>query len=138
MRALEDIFVDSSAWIALADRDDFHHKEAALAFPLILKSFKTLITSNLIVAETYVLLLKELGHTSAIDFLERINASPRIFKVWSSEAVETEAERILFKYGDQDFSYVDATSFALMKRHKITKAFAFDKHFVIAGYTTLP
>jgi len=46
--------------------------------------------------------------------------------------------QILSKYSDQDFSYTDAVSFAIMKRQKIIKAFSFDKHFVIAGFINLP
>jgi uncharacterized protein len=138
MKALEDIFVDSSAWIALADKDDFHHREAALAYLPILKNYKALITNNLIIAETYVVLLKELGHRAAIQFLERIKASPRIKILFSNESIETEAQEMLSKYADQDFSYTDAVCFAVMKRHKITEAFSFDKHFVIAGFTNIP
>ena len=74
----------------------------------------------------------------AVDCLERINASPRILKIWANESIENEAERILSKYSDQDFSYADAVSFALMKRLKIKNAFSFDKHFVIAGFVNLP
>jgi uncharacterized protein len=138
MRALEDIFVDSSAWIALADQGDSRHKDAAAAYPALLRGFKILVTSNLVIAETYVVLLKEMGHDVAVDFLERINASPRILRIWSNESIETEAEQILSKYSDQDFSYTDAVSFALMKRLKIKNAFSFDKHFVIAGFLNLP
>jgi uncharacterized protein len=138
MKTLEDIFVDSSAWIAIADKDDFHHQEAASAYLSILKNCRILITNNLVIAETYVVLLKELGHRAAIQFLERIKASPRIFVIFSNETIEAEAQEMLSKYADQDFSYTDAVCFALMKRHKITKAFSFDKHFVIAGFTNIP
>ncbi|HUL38228.1 MAG TPA: PIN domain-containing protein [Thermodesulfobacteriota bacterium] len=135
---LEDIFVDSSAWIALADKDDSHHKEAASGYPSIFKNRKNLITSNLVIAETYIVLLKELRHEAAIEFLERIKASPRILKICSNEDIETEAEGILAKYIDQDFSYADAVSFVIMKRQKIRKAFCFDKHFVTAGFINVP
>jgi predicted nucleic acid-binding protein len=135
---LEDIFVDSSAWVALADKDDSHHKEAASSYRSIFKNHKTLVTSNLIIAETYIVLLKELRHGAAIEFLERIKASPRILKICSNETIETEAEVILGKYVDQDFSYADAVSFVIMKRQKIRKAFCFDKHFVIAGFVNVP
>ena len=138
MKALEDIFVDSSAWIALADRDDFHHTKAAAAYLSILKTFRILVTSNMVIAETYVVLLNELGHKEAKEFLERLKASPRILKIYSNENIEIEAEVILNKYSDQCFSYTDAVSFALMKRQKIRKAFCFDKHFLIAGFTALP
>jgi hypothetical protein len=97
-----------------------------------------LVTSNLILAETYIILLKELRHKAAIEFLERIKASPRILKIYSNENIEAEAEEILAKYTDQDFSYTDAVSFVIMKRQKIRKAFCFDKHFVTAGFTNIP
>lgn len=135
---LEEIFVDSSAWIALVDKDDSHHKEAAANYPSILKNYKTLVTSNLVIAETYIVLLKELGHKVVSEFLERIKASPRILKICSNENIEIEAEKILAKYVDQDFSYTDAVSFVIMRRQKIRKAFCFDKHFVIAGFINVP
>jgi hypothetical protein len=134
----EDIFVDSSAWIALADKDDSHHKEAASSYLSIFKNHKTLVTNNLVIAETYIVLLKELGHKVALEFLERVNASPRILKICSNENIETEAEGILAKYVDQDFSYTDAVSFVIMKRQKIRKAFCFDKHFATAGFINVP
>ena len=134
----EHIFVDTSAWVALADKDDANHKKAVSIYPTLLKTQKGLVTSNLVIAETYVLLLNELGHQSAINFLEKIKASPRILKMYSNEDIEGDAEEILIKYDDQDFSYADAVSFAFMKRQKIGKAFCFDKHFVTAGFESFP
>jgi len=131
-------FVDTSAWIALADRDDAHHQKAAALYPSILKTQKNLMTSNLVIAETYIILLHALGHKPALHFLEKVKASPRILKIYSTEDIETEGEEILAKYSDQDFSYTDAISFVIMKRQKIKKAFCFDKHFIIAGFINLP
>ena len=135
---LDDVLVDTSAWVALADKDDSHHKVAASIYPSIFKNHKQLVTSNLIIAETYIILLKELRHKAAIEFLERTKASPRILTIYSNQNIETEAEGILVKYVDQDFSYTDAVSFVIMKRQKIKKAFCFDKHFVTAGFTSIP
>jgi predicted nucleic acid-binding protein len=59
-------------------------------------------------------------------------------KICSNESIETEAEGILVRYVDQDFSYADAVSFVIMKRQKIRKAFSFDKHFVTAGFINIP
>ena len=58
--------------------------------------------------------------------------------VWSSPDLEDQARQILRKYDDQDFSYVDAVSFALMQEIKITEAFAFDRHFNTAGFVCVP
>lgn len=80
------------------------------------------------------MILKELGHKAAISFLEGIKTSPRILRIYSNEEIETDAEDILAKYDDHDFSYADAVSFVIMKELKIKKAFCFDKHFLTAGF----
>lgn len=132
------IFVDTSAWVALTDRHGAHHRKAASVFPGLLKTSRSLVTSNLVVAETYILLRREMGRAAAAGFLERIKASPRIVKIYSDEEAESAAEKILSKYEDQEFSYTDAVSFALMRRMGIRKAFCFDKHFTAAGFEKIP
>jgi uncharacterized protein len=134
----EEIFVDTGAWVALADKDDFHHKQAVSLFPSLLKTKRSLVTSNLVIAETYIILLKELGHRAAMSFLERLKASPRIKKVYSDENIEEEAEGILRKYSDQDFSYADVVSFVMMRRHRIKTAFCFDSHFSTFSFIVIP
>ncbi len=137
MRLHEAVFVDAGAWIALADTDDANHKKAAAVYPSLLSRNSPLITSNLVIAEAYVILLNELGHAAAFAFLERVKTSPRIMRVYSTEDIEAEAQAMLGKYSGQDFSYADAVSFTIMKRQKISKAFAFDKHFLAAGFAVI-
>lgn len=131
------VFVDTGAWIALAAEDDAHHEEAAEAYPELLRKYR-LVTTNLVVAETYILLRREAGHRAAIEFLERLAASPRIRKVYSTPELEREAEEILRRYKDPDFSYTDAVSFALMQQEGIEEAFAFDAHFRTMGFLLIP
>ena len=131
---MESIFVDTGAWFALADEDDAHHKDAALIFPSLLQSYKELVTSNLVVAESYILILKGLGHNAAVDFLDHMNGSPRIKRLHATFDIEKEAEEILKRYIDQDFSYTDAVSFSIMNKFKIKKAFTYDKHFQTMGF----
>ncbi len=78
------------------------------------------------------------GTQQPSSFLERLKASPRIKKAYSGEDIEEEAEGILRKYSDQDFSYTDSVSFVVMRRLKIKKAFCFDKHFSTAGFPVIP
>ncbi|MEW6571747.1 MAG: type II toxin-antitoxin system VapC family toxin [Nitrospirota bacterium] len=134
----ERIFVDTGAWVALADEDDSHHQDAASIFPSLLKTYKGLITSNLVVAESYILMLKGLGHDAAMNFLDRVNSSPRIIRIYSTSDIEDKAEEILRKYRDQDFSYTDAVSFAIMKMHGVKKSFSFDRHFETMGFVRAP
>lgn len=138
MTFVESVFVDAGAWFALTDKDDANHRKAAGIYPALLATSGRLITSNLVIAEAYVLILNAVGHAAASAFLERIRTSPRIAIVCSTEAIESEAQATLAKYHDHDFSYTDAVSFTIMKRHKIKKAFAFDKHFRTAGFLATP
>lgn len=134
----QELLVDSGAWLALADKSDKYHPTAASIYPDLLKRHQRLVTTNLVIAETYILLRRSLGAQPAMDFLERVAKSLRIEKVYSTMALETEAEKILRRYADQEFSFTDAVNFALMQARGIEKAFAFDKHFTIAGFEQLP
>jgi len=133
-----EIFVDASAWIALANVKDFFHEAAKAIYPRLLREYRRLVTTNLVVAEVYVVLRKGLGHGAAISFLENLRQSPRILKVCSTPELERQAEKLLRQYADQDFSYADAVSFAFMRERGISEAFAFDHHFTTMGFVMLP
>lgn len=132
------IFIDTGGWFALADESDQYHSLAIETYPKLLSNYHYLTTTNLVIAETYILIRRALGHRAAITFLENTSASPRIMKVYSDSALEKAAEDILRNYQDQDFSYTDAVSFSVMKQNGIGQAFSFDRHFVTAGFTLIP
>jgi len=132
------LLVDTGAWYALADMSDRHHNEAVEIYPKLLSSNLPLKTTNLIIAETYILIRRGIGYQAAIAFLENIDSSPRVIKIYPDSILEEKAESILRQYQDQDFSYTDAVSFVVMKQYGIAEAFSFDKHFVTAGFTLIP
>lgn len=95
----------------------------------------TLVTTSQVVGETFTLMRsRRLGTRAALGFLETIRGTPSIRRVHIPADWEVAAEELLAQYDDQDFSYVDATSFVAMRRLRLTTAFAFDDHFVIAGF----
>jgi len=71
-------------------------------------------------------------------FLIAIKGSARLLKLYADASVESEAEEIMEKYSDQDFSYADAVSFVVMKDREIKEAFTFDQHFLAVGFELLP
>ncbi len=131
------LFVDTGAWFALVDKSDKYHAQAIKVYPKLLNTYHHLTTTNLVIAETYILIRRAIGHQPAISFIKNIAASPRIIKIYSDSVLEEAAENLLRKYQDQDFSYTDAVSFAVMKQYGITETFAFDEHFVTAGFTLI-
>lgn len=132
------LFVDAGGWIALADAHDRYHAVAAAAYPKFLRHYARLLTTTLVVAEAYMVLRLELGHSPAVRFLELLEASPRVQRVAVDRSIEVEAERLLNRYADQRFSYADAVSFAVMRARGLSEAFAFDEHFATAGFVRVP
>lgn len=133
-----EVFVDAGAWIAITDSRDRYHTAATDLYKRLLAEHRILVTSNLVIAEAYVLIRRTGGHTPAIVFLRSIKESIRLRKVYSDARTEAEAEGILERYDDQDFSLADAVSFVVMRDREIEEAFAFDQHFVTAGFALLP
>ena len=73
-------------------------------------------------------------HESAkVQFRESVYKSDILEIIYISMDTEEEAYKIFKKYKDKDFSFTDCTSFALMERKKIKKAFSFDHHFIQHG-----
>ncbi len=97
-----------------------------------------LFTSNHVFAETYTALLVRIGRAEAIEWGRRFRASEAIELVRIDESLDDDAWSILESHHDKSWSYVDATSFALMARDGTETAFAFDHHFVQRGLTILP
>ncbi len=132
------IFIDSGAWVALADIRDQFHSDAVGVYSQVLQQWKYQVTTDLVIAEAYNMIRRRLGHTAGIRFLESLRKSSRLIKIYCDAALEIQAEAILRRYSDQDFSFADAVSFAVMQERGITEAFAFDQHFRTAGFALLP
>ena len=89
------IFVDTGAWFAVADESDQYHKQAVDIYPRLFRDNSYLATTNLVIAETYILIRRAMGHQPAMTFLRNIAASPRVLKIYSDPALEEKAEKIL-------------------------------------------
>lgn len=135
---MKSIFVDTSAWVAVTNSSDQYHKKAGVFYKKIFKEYQELLTTNLVAAETYILLRLDCGPGTALEWWERIATSFKVKIIYAGPEITGDAIRIIRKFSDQPFSLTDAVSFALMKKMNITEAFTFDVHFTIAGFIKLP
>ncbi len=127
-------FVDSSFWIARFLSQDRRHKEAVD----LDRSTRThrLVTSNEILGETWTFLRKRTGHERALAWLDGVRRSDvRVDHI--DERLEHEAWAWLRVHDERPYSFVDATSFALMRKLRIREALAFDGDFAAAGFVEL-
>jgi predicted nucleic acid-binding protein len=130
------VFVDSSFWIALISNREDHHAEAA-ALAAMPAGRGQLVTSNHVRGETWTFLRSRHGHRVATAFLDRLDHARRLRSVFVAEPLEREALRWLRRHDERPYSFVDATSFALMRSLKIREALAFDGDFAAAGFVEL-
>lgn len=130
------IFVDTSFWVALRNRADRRHADAQAL--LARHADAALATSNQVLGETWTYLRRKAGHRSAVGFLDGVTRSPRVQVLSVEPAQEEEAWRWLRRHDERSYSFVDATSFALMRARRIRQALAFDGDFAAAGFEELP
>lgn len=129
------IFVDSSFWVALQLPRDEHHSEAQT----LLRNWagRPWFTSNHVRGETWTYLRRKTWQAVAVQFLDALERTPRIRVEFTGERLEQEALEWLRRHDERDYSFVDATSFALMRKLGIREAFAFDGDFAAAGFVEL-
>lgn len=129
-------FVDSSAYRALLDRDDAYHAEAQAILEYLAQERFRLYTTNFIIAEAHALILSAMGRDIAELFVRGSEQSQTaIIRVRAQD--EARGRQIIYQYRDKDFSLVDAISFAVMERMRISRAFTFDRHFSQYGFEVL-
>lgn len=132
------VFVDTGAFVALRNRTEKEHSIARRTLRALVKEQAGLFTSNFVFAETYTALMVRVSRAEAVEWGRRFKQSGSIELVRVDPQVEDEALAILDGHDDKSYSYVDATSFALMEKEGCEEAFAFDKHFRQRGLSVLP
>lgn len=120
------IFVDTGAWYALAVPSDVDHRQAKCFLATI---DEPLITTDYIVDELLTLFTvrgeKAKGIEWRHDVLEK--GGVRLERVTETDFAE--AIEVYEQFADKEWSFTDCTSFAVIKRLGIGRAFSFDHHF---------
>ena len=129
------IFVDTSFWVALQNRRDERHGAATSL--LERHGDRQLLTTNHVRGETWTFLRRRAGHREAVAFLDALGHSPRIALITVGEEQEDAALRWLRRHDERSYSFVNATSFAVMRERRVTRALAFDGDFSAAGFQEL-
>jgi predicted nucleic acid-binding protein len=134
MRHGEDVFVDTGAWIALAVIRDPYHQAAVSQWEMLLENRARLSTSVPVVIETFTFLQRNANLMVASAWRDSFGSEIPV-KVLECRKQDLDEAWSHFQHRKfHKLSVVDASSFTLMRRHKIRRAFAFDHHFTLAGF----
>jgi predicted nucleic acid-binding protein len=127
------IFVDTSAFYALADRSDPNHQQAAAAFRQLLEEREPVLTHSYVLLETTALVQRRLGLEPALRFLRESEA----FQVhWITFNDHREASVLLAARGRRALSLADCASFVVMRRYGVSSALVFDADFGTEGFVS--
>jgi predicted nucleic acid-binding protein len=120
------LFVDTSIWYAAADTSDASNARAKA----ILAGHDTLVTTDHVLIETWTLLRYRIRRQAAERFWEGLRSGVAAVEPVGIADLEA-AWQIGLSFPDQDFSIVDRTSFAVLRRLGIERAASLDGDFAI-------
>lgn len=132
------IFVDTGAFLARYLTNDQYHALAVSTWAMIERNKELFCTSNFVIDELATLLARRSSYFFAAQKIHSLYESEIIDILRPGETEELKATKLLAKYSDQEVSFTDCTSFVLMKDRGIHRAFAFDRHFDLPGFTRIP
>jgi predicted nucleic acid-binding protein len=126
-------FVDSWAWIALADRSDPYHGQAKAQHKKLRRANRRYVTTDYVLSETITYLFPAIGAVQAQGFLDAILASAdsgHYLLVHFSPEQFRRAWLMRQMYHDKpDISFADFTSMIVMQDLGITEVFTGDAGF---------
>jgi predicted nucleic acid-binding protein len=129
MATRTDAYVDTSAFIAFADRSDTHH-------PLFVRLFgdpPRLLTTALVVAEGHGWFLRRYDRTRALQFLAMIEAMTplRVLPVGPRE--QAAGSDVLRRFSDQDLTLADAVGLHIIASRGVEAVWSTDFHLGLTG-----
>ena len=130
--------IDTGALLALANPRDQYHARAVETARRFVERGGRWTGSVLVLAELHGHLLRWRGPAVARQVLAAVRRDPAYeWREVDLDLLDAALGDWLDRFHDQRFSLTDAVTFALMRRERLTTAFAFDRDFVTAGFLLL-
>ncbi|GEM_PF-393551 len=127
----ENIFMDTSALIALLNSRDQNHQKIT-SFLQDRKQSLNSVTTNLVLSELISFFSRHGSLKSVLEFQKKMLGDSQFKIIWADKALHQSASQMIEKYSDQQISFTDALSFAVMKKERISQALVFDDDFIKA------
>lgn len=135
--AADAVFLDAHGIVALLNAADWLHDDALKAFEDIGRRGRSVLTTNLVLAELGNGLARTSARRRAATFIRDALRQPRARVVFvDSELFRAGLDRYQ-GYADKEWGLVDCVSFELMTREGVQDAFTNDHHFEQAGFRLL-
>lgn len=128
------VFIDTSAWVTLADADDANHATAHRLWNQLLAVDSQRVITSYVLLETISVLQRRFGMQTIPPFLGYLQY---VQIEWVDETLHQQGLRLFLQENRRSLSLVDCTSFEFMRNEGIQIAFCFDAHFSEFGFDIL-
>lgn len=134
------LFIDSGAFIALAHEGDDLHREA-IEFYKTVPVYVSRVATHAVIGETYTFLRYHAWQGAALawlDSMEKALVGGHLRVVCPDADVDRAAREVLRRFKDQELSYTDALTLAVLEMERVKFVFGFDHHLGLTGRAVLP
>jgi uncharacterized protein len=131
------VFVDTSALIAIGNRNDSFHSKAIEINNQLKKENRPFVTTNAILFEFGNTFSCGSSREVAIRMIETIEQSKKWNLITTDEIAIKKGLELFKKANDKEWGLVDCISIYLAKEIGITEIFSTDHHFEQAGLSIL-
>jgi predicted nucleic acid-binding protein len=132
------VFVDTGYLLALELSNDQNHRTATKHWRSVRRRLPQLVTASYVFDEVVTYFNSREHHAKAVEVGHRLLTSPSMQCVHVDEKLFQQGWQFFQLHKDKEYSLTDCISFVVMKKLGIETAFAFDQHFVQAGFQKLP
>lgn len=129
-------FADTSWWVAWALPADGRHRDAVEMISKVKKT-EQVLTTNHVLGECWTFLRRKDSHNASVAFLDAIEALSDRGRLVVHAVTPDQEEKAwvwLRRHDERSYSFVDSTSFQVMRDRRLQEALAFDQDFSAAGF----
>ncbi len=131
------VFVDTVAWLALVNKSDGLHDSARTVRDQLIQQKAKLITTDFVVVEIANSLARLPLRGLARKLIDFIRTSDTVELVTITPEFLEKAYQLYCTRDDKEWGLTDCTSFVVMQKMRMNRAFTADRHFEQAGFTVL-
>lgn len=134
------VFIDTSGWLALANKDDRWYRLATQTYANLKKASAKLITTDAVILEIGNAFRTPKYRHLAVNLVNNLyeaNLKKHIHLVHVTTLLLQKGFELFSKAKDKNWSITDCVSFILMRQMRIKTALTSDHHFEQAGFEIL-
>ena len=135
--AVEHVFVDTWALLALTNRRDMHHALAKRVGAELAQQRRALVTSDFVLTEFPGFAARQPYRSTAISAVDKLKNSSEVEIVPATRELWNNGFELFCARPDKSWSLVDCTSIWICQQRVVSQVFTHDNHFAQAGLTPL-